>query len=57
MAGKRENLERDILQDGKKATSVANNIGESRQRVLNSSGNIHTDRNEPLITAPRNFKV
>jgi len=57
MAGKKENLERDILQDGKKATSVANNIGESRHRVLNSDGNINTARNEPLITSPRNFKV
>lgn len=56
MAGKRENLDRDILQDGKKAASLTNNIGESMQRDLNSSGNIHTDRNEPCLTAPRNSK-
>lgn len=57
MAGKRENLERDILQDGNKAASVAKNIGESTQRVLDSSRNIHTDKNEPCLTVPRNFKV
>lgn len=57
MAGKRENLERDILQDGKKAASVTNNIGESTQRDLKSSANIHTDKNEARLTAPRNLKV
>ena len=57
MAGKRENLDRDILQDGKKAASLVNNTGESTQRDLNSSGNIRTDRNEPCLTAPRNSKV
>lgn len=57
MEGKRENLDRNILQDGKKAVSLVNNMGESTQRDLNSSGNIHTDRNEPCVTAPQNSKV
>lgn len=37
MAGKRENLDRAILRDGRKAV-----FGESMQRDLDSSGNIHT---------------
>lgn len=57
MAGKRENLERDLLQGGEQAVSVDNAIGESRQRDSNSYGNVHTDRNEPCLTAQRNLKV
>lgn len=57
MAGKRESLERNTFQDANRAVSVEQNIGDSMQRVLDNSGNIHTDKNEVSLMASRNFKV
>ncbi|KAJ7394091.1 hypothetical protein OS493_003767 [Desmophyllum pertusum] len=56
MAGKRESLERNTFQDANRAVSVEQNIGDSMQRVLDNSGNIHTDKNEVSLMASRNFK-
>lgn len=58
MAGKRESLERNAIQDVSRVASAQQNNGDSMQRGLYHSGNIHApNKTEACIMESENIKV